>query len=182
MFVSKAGHHEHCQNLFFFCPAWTSHSHSHSLSPSLTLSLPSYCVCCFMEGLDAVQIAVANRDCLSSPPVARHSIHKQITPARETLSCYWTTTSRTRSVSFLPLSFLSLSLFLHCLFFFKLPSIAFCSTPPHRTLPPLPLRLTLTPASAGPGHWLPPLCESVSEVVCVCVRVCAHVSIGNTSF
>ncbi len=36
-----------------------------------------------MEGLDAVQIAVANRDCLSSPPVARHSIHKQITPARD---------------------------------------------------------------------------------------------------
>lgn len=34
-----------------------------------------------MEGLDVVQIAVANRDCLSSPPVARHSIHKQISPA-----------------------------------------------------------------------------------------------------
>lgn len=68
MFVSKAGHHELCQHFFF--PAWASHS-----------LLPFDCVCCFMEGLDAVQIPVASRDRLSSPPVACHPIHKQITPA-----------------------------------------------------------------------------------------------------
>lgn len=39
-----------------------------------------------MEGLDAVQIAVANRDSLSLPPVARHSIHKQIPPAWDPLA------------------------------------------------------------------------------------------------
>ena len=172
MFASKAGYHEHCQNLFF-CPAWTSHSHSHSLSPSLTLSLPSYCVCCFMEGLDAVQIAVANRDCLSSPPVARHSIHKQITPARETLSCYRTTTSRTRSVRFPPLSSLPF-LFQTSLYCFLLNSLS--QDPPSS---PSPTHSYSSLSRAGP---LTPSSVWICQWSGLCVCVCAHVSIGNTSF
>ena len=172
MFVSKAGHHEHCQNLFFFCPAWTSHSHSHSLSPSLTLSLPSYCVCCFMEGLDAVQIAVANRDCLSSPPVARHSIHKQITPARETLSCYWTTTSRTRSVSFLHLSFLSLSLFT-AFSFSNFPLLLSAQLPlTEPSLLSLSDSLLLQPQQGRATDSL--LCVNLSVKWCVCVWECVR--------
>lgn len=52
------------------------------LDLSLSHSFSSFLLCLlFYGGLDAVQIAVANRDSLCSPPVARCSIHKQITPA-----------------------------------------------------------------------------------------------------
>lgn len=62
MFVSKAGCNQRCQNLFFF--SWLDHS--------LTLSLFLLLFIVFVvlwRGLDAVQIAVANRDSLSSPPL-----------------------------------------------------------------------------------------------------------------
>lgn len=74
-------------------------------------------------------------------------------------------------VSMFSPSVYSLSPFTSFFFFFKLPSIAFCSTPTHNSLPPFSLQLTLNLASAGPDLWFPPLCESVREAVCMCVRM-----------
>lgn len=113
---------------FFFFPLGP-------LTHTLTLSLPFYCVCCFMEGLDAAQIAVANRDSLSSPPVARHSIHKQITPARDLSAS--TEEQQAELVCILKF-FLSVLFSVSVHPFFK----ACCSTPPSH----------FPPCSTSPTH------------------------------
>lgn len=128
-----------------------------------------------MEGLDAVQIAVANRDCLCSPPVACHSIHKQITSARDLSAAI----KEQQAEPDLYLKVFSLCLFsfsIHCfffLFFFKLPSIAFCSLLLPFTTPTLLFNsLLLQPQQGQTTDSL--LCVNLTEKQCVCVCACLY--------
>lgn len=155
MFVFKAAHRQPLPRPFllrFFPPAPLTHS--------LTHSLPLFC--CFLKGWDAVQIAVASRDCLSSPPVAHKSIHKQITPALD----LWAATLKQQAELDPCLDVL----FLFCLFSFPAAYTFwnFPLLPSTGSLPLFPSPIpTLHQAPAGSLHWHSPQCESVRAGVCV---------------
>lgn len=141
MFVSKAvGSANPSPHCFFL--AWTP-------SPPVSLFSPLFILLVvLLEGLDAVQIAVARRDRLSSPPF----INKWPQLAK-TLSCYRRTTSRAPFVfqGFLPLC----RLVIHTSFLFiktkKFTPFHFYPTPSLRSLLPPPLSLSNSSVSgAGP--------------------------------
>lgn len=157
---------------------------SHSNSHTHTLSLPFYCVCCFFGGVDVVQIAVANRDSLSSPPVARHSIHKQIK--------LWTSELLPRNnkqnliciLKFSPLCLFSTL----AVFFFLKTSLSYVWLHSGSLFPPsLPLSSSLSARSqlqqgrTTDRHSLA-LCESVRKGVCMCVCVHSFWVLGRLFF
>lgn len=127
-----------------------------------------------LEGLDAVQIAVANRDRLSSPPF----INKSLQLGR--LSAATEEQQAGLHLYFEALSVCLSSFSVHC-FLFKTSLCCFPLSSPSQFPPSL---LSLSSSLLLKPQWGRTtdslLCVNLSGKQCVCV--CVHASSGNTSF
>lgn len=148
-----------------FFLAWT-------LSPPFSLFSPLFILLVvLLEGLDAVQIAVARRDRLSSPPF----INKWPQLAK-TLSCYRRTTSRAPFVfqGFLAQCPLVIRT---CLSFLKKKNnknftpFHFCPTPSLHSLLPPPLSLSKSSVSGAGPLTLSSACQGGTVWMCVRARL-----------
>lgn len=162
MFVSKAAS---SANPPFFFPLGP-------LTLRLTFLLLFIVFVVLLEGLDAVEIVVANRDCLTLPPF----INKSLQLGR---LCAATEEQQAELHLYFQAFSLCFSTFSVHYFLFKASLYSFLlSSPPPLLIPSL-LSLAGSPllllASAGPD-----LCVNLSGKRCVCV--CVHASSGNTSF